>query len=151
MACRERATVVTAVDHPRPLPVQVSPVSRTINTYGVERNNLTVCQHARRWGRKVHAFAKELDYLGHPRTLAFADYHFVVPHRSVRQRLPHSLPTQGRNGSRKQWKPVTPAMASGLTDHVWPMEALLSFRVPPKPLWCCMIFVPVTGTLPTPE
>ena len=65
MACRERTTVVTAVDHPRRLPVQVSPVSRTINTYGVERNNLTVRPHARRWGRTVHAFAKELDDLAH--------------------------------------------------------------------------------------
>src|SRR5215831_14838321 len=56
----------------------------------------------------------------------------VAPHRSLRQRLPHSLPTKGRNGSRRKWKPVTPAMAAGLTDHVWTMDALLSFRVPPK-------------------
>ncbi len=26
-------------------------------------------------------------------TLAFAYYHFVVPHRSLRQRLPHPIPT----------------------------------------------------------
>ena len=116
--------------------LQVSPVSRTINTYGVERNNLTVRQPARRLGRKVNAFSKEPDYLGHQLTLAFAYYHFVVPHRSLRQRLPHSLPTKGRNGSRKKWKPVTPAMASGLTDHMWTMDELLSFRVPPKHLWC---------------
>jgi IS1 family transposase/transposase-like protein len=116
--------------------LQVSPVSRTINTYGVERNNLTVRQHARRLGRKVNAFSKEPDYLGHQLTLAFAYYHFVVPHHSLRQRLPHSLPTKGRNGSRKKWKPVTPAMAAGLTDHVWTMDELLSFRVPPEALWC---------------
>ena len=114
--------------------LQASPVSRTINTYGVERNNLTVRQHARRLGRKVNAFSKEPDYLGHQLTLAFAYYHFVVPHRSLRQRLPHPLPTKGRNGSRKKWKPVTPAMAAGLTDHVWTMDELLSFRVPPKHL-----------------
>ena len=116
--------------------LQASPVSRTINTYGVERNNLTVRQHARRLGRKVNAFSKEPDYLEHQLTLAFAYYHFVVPHRSLRQRLPHPLPTTGRNGSRKKWKPVTPAMAAGLTDHVWTMDELLSFRVPPKHLWC---------------
>ena len=45
--------------------LQVSPVSWTINTYGVERNNLTVRQHARRLGRQVNAFSKEPDYLGH--------------------------------------------------------------------------------------
>ena len=93
-------------------------------------------QHARRLGRKVNAFSKEPDYLEHQLTLAFAYYHFVVPHRSLRQRLPHSLPTKGRKGSRKQWKPVTPAMAAGLTDHVWTMDELLSFRVPPEHLWC---------------
>jgi len=26
-------------------------------------------------------------------------------------------------------------MAAGLTDHVWTMDELLSFRVPPKSLW----------------
>ena len=62
--------------------LQSSPVSRAINTYGVERNNLTVRQHARRLGRKVNAFSKEPDYLEHQLTLAFAYYHFVVPHRS---------------------------------------------------------------------
>jgi hypothetical protein len=76
------------------------------------------------------------DYLGHQLTLAFAYSHFVVPHRSLRQRLPHSRPTKGRNGSRKKWKPVTPAMAAGLTDHGWTMDELLSLRVPPKHLWC---------------
>ena len=102
----------------------------------MERNNLTVRQHARRLGRKVNAFSKEPDYLEHQLTLAFAYYHFVVPHRSLRQRLPHTLPTKGQKGSRKKWKRVTPAMAAGLTDHVWTMDELLSFRVPPQHLWC---------------
>ena len=114
--------------------LQASPVSQTINTYGVERNNLTVRQHSRRMGRKVKAFSKDPDYLEHPLTLAFAYYHFVVPHRGLRQRLPHALPTKGRQGSYKKWKPVTPAMAAGWTDHVWTMDELLSFRVPPKHL-----------------
>src|SRR6266849_2440585 len=115
--------------------LQASPVSHTINTYGVERNNLTVRQHARRMGRKVNAFSKDLDYLEYQLTLAFAYYHFVVPHRSLRQRLPYPIPTKGHNGSPKKWKPVTPAMAAGLTDHVWTMDELLSFRVPPESLW----------------
>lgn len=115
--------------------LQASTVSRTINTYGVERNNLTVRQHSRRMGRKVNAFSKDPDYLTHQLTLAFAYYHFVVPHRGLRQRLPRALPTKGRKGSYKKWKPVTPAMAAGLTDHVWTMDELLSFRVPPKHQW----------------
>ncbi|MCC7361639.1 MAG: helix-turn-helix domain-containing protein [Anaerolineales bacterium] len=115
--------------------LQASPVSRIINTYGVERNNLTVRQHSRRMSRKVNAFSKDPDYLEHQLTLAFAYYHFVVPHRGLRQRLPRALPTKGRTGSYKKWKLVTPAMAAGLTDHVWTMDELLSFRVPPKSLW----------------
>ncbi len=39
-------------------------------------------------------------------------------------------PTRG-SGSPKKWQSVTPAMAAGLTDHVWTMEELLSYRVPP--------------------
>src|SRR5438874_9260533 len=42
-----------------------SPVSTTMNTSGVERNNLTVRQHSRRLGRKVNAFSKDRDYLAH--------------------------------------------------------------------------------------
>src|SRR5215510_7764557 len=33
--------------------------------------------------------------------------------------------------SHKKWERVTPAMAAGLPDHVWTMEELLSYRVPP--------------------
>ena len=110
-------------------------MSTTINTYGVERNNLTIRQHSRRMGRKVNAFSKERDYLEHQLTLAFAYYHFVRPHRGLRQRLPEPIPTKGPRASYKKWKPVTPAMAAGLTDHVWSMDELLSFRVPPKQKW----------------
>ena len=41
--------------------LRASPVSRAINTDGVERNTLTIRQHARRTGRKGHAFSKEPD------------------------------------------------------------------------------------------
>jgi len=121
--------------------LQTSPVSRAINTYGVERNRLRRddppafaadgSQGAKR------AFSKDPDYLEHQLTLAFARfaYHFVIPHRGLRQRLPRALPTKGRTGSHKKWRPVTPAMAAGLTDHVWTIDELLSFRVPPKRLW----------------
>ena len=115
--------------------LQASPVSRVINTYGVERQNLTVRQHSRRMGRKVNAFSRAQDYLEHQHTLAFAYDHFVVPHRGLRRRLPRSRPTKGCNGSRKKGQPVTPAMAARLTDHVWTMDEWLSFRVPPKYLW----------------
>jgi IS1 family transposase/transposase-like protein len=112
-----------------------SPVSTLINTSGVERNNLTVRQHSRRLGRKVNAFSKDHDYLEYQLMVAFAYYHFVIPHRSLRQRLPEPMPTKGANATPKKWKQMTPAMAAGLTNHVWTMDELLSFRVPPKYLW----------------
>ncbi len=115
--------------------LQASPVSDTINTYGVERNNLTIRQHSRRMGRKVHAFSKDRDYLEAQLTLAFAYYHCVVPHRVLHQRLPRPLPTKGPRASQKKWNAVTPAMAAGLTDHVWSVDELLSYRVPPQTLW----------------
>ena len=112
-----------------------SPVSHTINTYGVERNNLTVRQHSRRLGRKVNAFSKKRTYLKHQLGLAFAYYHFCCPHWALRQPLPHPIPTKNGNGSPKKWRLVTPALAAGFTDHVWTMDELLSFRVPPKSHW----------------
>ena len=96
---------------------------------------VAVRQHSRRMGRKVNAFSKDPDYPEHQLSLAFAYDHFVIPHRGLRERLPRPLPTKGRNGSLKKWRSVTPAMAAGLTDHVWTMAELLSFRVPPKSLW----------------
>jgi IS1 family transposase len=115
--------------------LKASPVSTTINTYGVERNNLTIRQQSRRMGRKVNAFSKERDYLEYQLTLAFAYYHFVQPHRGLRQPLPKPIPTKGPRASYKKWKPMTPAMAAGLTDHVWSMDELLSYRVPPEQMW----------------
>ena len=58
-------------------------------------------------------------------------YHnFVVPHASLRQPLPVPEVTNGR-GSAKVWRPCTPAMAAGLTDHVWSLKEVLLYRVPP--------------------
>ena len=63
----------------------------------------------------------------------FQVYHnFVLPHASVRQPLLIPEPTNGR-GSAKRWRPCTPAMAAGLTDHVWSLKEVLLYRVPPWP------------------
>jgi IS1 family transposase/transposase-like protein len=106
-----------------------SSVSQTINTSFVERNNLTCRQCTSRLARKVLSFSKELSWLEKHLWLSFAYYHFVLPHASLAQPLPIPEPTRG-SGSLKQWQSCTPAMAAGLTDHVWSMEELLSYRVP---------------------
>jgi hypothetical protein len=80
--------------------------------------------------RKVLSFSKDLPWLEKHLWLSLSYYHFVLPHKSLRRLLPQPHPTRG-SGSPKKWQPVTPAMAAGLTDHVWTMEELLSYRVPP--------------------
>jgi hypothetical protein len=63
----------------------------------------------------------------------FQVYHnFVLPHASLRQRLPLPEATNG-SGSARLWRPCPPAMAAGLTDHVWSLREVLMFRVPPCP------------------
>jgi hypothetical protein len=59
-------------------------------------------------------------------------YNFCLPHASLRLPLLQPEPTKG-NGSAKRWQPQTPAMAAGLTDHVWTLREVLLFRVPPWP------------------
>jgi IS1 family transposase len=103
-----------------------------INTAFVERLNLDLRQHVAAIGRRVATLCKGEDGLRHQLAL-FQTYHnFCLPHTSLHQPLPQPLPTNG-TGSAKQWRPSTPAMAAGLTDHVWSLREVLLYRVPPWP------------------
>jgi hypothetical protein len=115
--------------------LRASPISETISTWGVERNNLTIRQHSRRLARKVNAFSKKQTYLKHQLALAFAYYHFCCPHRGLREKLMPPIPTKNGHGTPKRWRQVTPAMAAGLTDHIWTLNELLGFHVPPRAKW----------------
>ena len=106
------------------------PTSQTINTSFVERDNLTLRQHNRRLTRKTNGFSKELPWLEKQLWLSLAYYHLVLPHQSLRRELPQRQPTRGE-GSPQRWQPVTPAMAAGMTRHVWTTQELLSYRVAP--------------------
>jgi IS1 family transposase len=108
----------------------VSTTSRTINTSFVERNNLTCRQSNGRLSRKVLSFSKDLTWMEKHLWLSLAYYHFVLPHSSLAQLLPEPQLTRG-SGSSKKLQLTTPAMKAGITDHVWTMEELLSYRVPP--------------------
>src|SRR5215471_15595025 len=57
---------------------------------------------------------------------------FVLPHASLRQPLAEPVRTCG-TGAAKLWRPCTPAMAAGLTDHIWRLKEVLLYRVPPWP------------------
>jgi len=106
-----------------------SPASTTINTSFVERENLTLRQQNRRLPRKTNAYSKELAWLENQLWLWLAYYDLVLPHESLRTRLSEPAPTRG-TGTARRWQTVTPAMAAGMTDHIWSMTELLSYRVP---------------------
>ena len=103
-----------------------------INTAFMERLNLTIRQHVAAVGRRVTTLCKGEDGLRQQLALYHVYYNFCLPHASLRQPLPQPVPTNG-TGSATQWRPRTPAMAAGLTDHVWTLREVLLFRVPPWP------------------
>jgi transposase-like protein/IS1 family transposase len=110
----------------------LSACGRQINTAFVERLHLDIRQRVAAVGRRVNTLCQGEDGLQHP-LLVFQTYHnFVLPHVSLRQPLRIPEPTNG-SGSGKMWRPCTPAMRAGLTDHVWTLRAVLLFRVPPWP------------------
>jgi hypothetical protein len=103
-----------------------------INTAFVERLNLPIRQHVAAVGRRVSTLCKGEDGLRQQLAVFHSYYNFCLPHASVCQPLLQPEPTHG-TGSAKQWRPCTPAMAAGLTDHVWTLREVLMFRVPPWP------------------
>src|SRR5882672_6322129 len=110
----------------------LAPLGWHINTAFVERINRTIRQHVAAVGRRVSTLCKGEDGLRQQLALYQVYYNFCLPHASVRQPLPQPEPTNG-TGSAKLWRPCTPAMAAGLTDHVWTVREVLLFRVPPWP------------------
>jgi len=81
-----------------------NPDVRKISTSYVERSNLTMRMQMRRLTRLTNAFSKKLENLKAAVALHFAHYNYVRVHSSLR---------------------VTPAMAAGITDHIWSVEDLI--------------------------
>jgi hypothetical protein len=101
-----------------------------INTAFIERVNRTFRQHVSALGRRVVSLAKTSEGLRRQTLLWWGYYNFCLPHSALRVALSQPLPTKGR-GSPKKWQQRTPAMAAGITDHVWSLQEVLLFRVPP--------------------
>ena len=97
-----------------------------INTAFIERLNATFRQRLSALGRRSRALAR------HPATLTAGMYvvgclyNFCACHHSLRLKL--SVGTYGH-----RWVKRTPALAAGLTDHIWTVQELLSYRVPLPP------------------
>jgi hypothetical protein len=71
--------------------------------------------------RKTHAFAKRDATFDALVGLQLFDHNFHRPHRALR------LP--GEDGVRR-YHQRSPAMALGLTDHLWSFQALLTAHLP---------------------
>jgi len=110
----------------------LSPLGWQINTAFVERLNLNIRQQVAAVGRRVSTLCKGEDGLRQQLALYHVYYNFCLPHASLRQALPVPEATNAR-GSAKVWQPCTPAMAAGLTDHMWTLKEVLLYRVPPWP------------------
>ena len=97
-----------------------------INVAYIERLNATFRARIAALVRRSRALARQTESLHHAMYLMGSVYNFCTYHQSLR--VPIFLP-----GNRRRWISRTPAIAAGLTDHLWPVEELLSFRVPLSP------------------
>jgi IS1 family transposase len=76
-----------------------------VSTSYVERQNLTMRMSMRRFTRLTNGFSKKVENHAHHIALHYMYYNFCRIHKTLR---------------------ITPAMAAGVTDHVWGIEELVS-------------------------
>ncbi len=88
-----------------PIPILGDPDPNKICASHVERQNLTMRMAIRGLTRLTNGFSKKWENLWAALCLHFAHYNFYRVHKTLR---------------------VTPAMESGITDHVWSIRELLS-------------------------
>jgi IS1 family transposase len=85
--------------------VEGDPDPKHISTSYVERQNLTMRMHMRRFTRLTNGFSKKLENHANAIALHFAYYNFVRIHQTLR---------------------MTPAMAAGVADRLWEMADLVA-------------------------
>ena len=84
--------------------VSGNPDPTHISTTYVERQNLTMRMSMRRFTRLTNAFTKKVENLAAAVSLHFAYYNFCRVHKTLG---------------------TTPAVATGITDHVWTLADLI--------------------------
>jgi IS1 family transposase len=103
------------------VPVMGNPNPRLISTSYVERQNLNMRMQMRRFTRLTNAFSKKAENHAHAVSLHFMAYNFCKPHGTL---------TKKAKGIK-----TSPAMAAGLTDHVWTFEEVLGLMDPTRLLY----------------
>ena len=95
-----------------------SAVSEAVNTVFVERHNGTDRNRNARKVRKTYCFSKDWEVHEAVTYFTVYSYNFCWPVRTLRQ-----------GSRRKGYRQRTPAMAAGLTDHIWTLTEWLSYPV----------------------
>ncbi|MBI2571905.1 MAG: hypothetical protein HYV63_33255 [Candidatus Schekmanbacteria bacterium] len=104
-----------------------------ISTALIERLNLTLRRALAPLARKTYSFCKDREQMQRRVTFFQAFYNVARPHQSLRTHLP--MEERHRTGAiSTRWRQRTPAMAAGLTDHVWTFRELLTAKF--APLYC---------------
>jgi IS1 family transposase len=83
--------------------VSGNPDPKHVSTSFVERQNLTMRMHMRRFTRLTNAFSKKVENHAHSVALHYMFYNYCRLHQTLR---------------------ITPAMAANLSDHIWSIEEL---------------------------
>ena len=94
----------------------LSRASKAVNTAFVERQNGSDRNRNGRKVRKTYCFSKDWGVHQAATYFTMYSYNFCWPVRTLRQR-----------GSDDHWQARTPAMAAGLTDHVWSLSEWLGY------------------------
>lgn len=86
-------------------PIEGKPDPKHISTSYVERQNLTIRMHMRRFTRLTNGFSKKVEQHANAVALHFMYYNFCRIHKTLR---------------------VTPAMAAGVTDRLWDLKDIVA-------------------------
>lgn len=86
-----------------------NPALTDVSTSYIERQNLTMRMHNRRYTRRTNAFSKKIENHKLSVALHFMYYNFVRVHQTLR---------------------VTPAMEAGITDRIWTVEDMVKLTYP---------------------
>jgi hypothetical protein len=84
-----------------------TPDPEHVSTSYVERSNLTMRMSMRRSTRLTDGFSKKIENHAAAIALHFQHYKFARPHKSLRNPYPR-----------------TPAMAAGVSDHIWTLTKI---------------------------
>ncbi len=98
--------------------LQVSRGGQVLNTAFIERFNGTMRERLAVLSRKCRHAAQRLETLTHGRYLIGWTYNFCFAHQEL-------------SGAKHVGSPCPPAMAAGLTDHIWSIEEVLTYKLAP--------------------